>query len=234
MSFVFVQFGVSTPDDLHHAEDALVACADPIKQNIKFNSVSKIYFKIVPLDTKDFLLENAVEHVNTLLDALASVLSRSMDVFPDKTVEPCIPSAAVGFQNNADEQKVDFSHGQVSFAFLESIVVRNRHNATTCGQFFVVLTTIPHQAPQAPSLDFPNKLYRKVCMGGTFDRLHQGHKLLLIRAALSATEEAVVGVSAGDLVANKKWKEMLEHFELRLQNVVDFCNLQRKDLKWSA
>eukprot|EP01122_Echinamoeba_exundans_P012797 TRINITY_DN5453_c0_g1_i1.p1 TRINITY_DN5453_c0_g1~~TRINITY_DN5453_c0_g1_i1.p1 ORF type:complete len:308 (+),score=74.42 TRINITY_DN5453_c0_g1_i1:22-924(+) len=209
MAAAYVQFGVSSPGDLHHAESALAACADPIKKNPKFTADSKIYFKIVPADTKDFLPEKAVENVNSLLDSLASVLSRAMDVFPENTVEPCIPSASVGFQSAADVHKVDFAHGQLSFAFLDTVA-----------------------APATPCLDFPNKMYSKVCMGGTFDRLHQGHKLLLIRAALSATDEAVVGVSAGDLVANKKWKEMLESFEVRQKNVTDFCILQRKDLKW--
>ena len=39
------------------------------------------------------------------------------------------------------------------------------------------------------------KTYGNVCLGGTFDRLHAGHKILLTKACLVATERIVVGVT---------------------------------------
>lgn len=41
------------------------------------------------------------------------------------------------------------------------------------------------------------KMYRNVVLGGTFDRLHIGHKILLSTAAIRATERLVVGVTDG-------------------------------------
>jgi len=37
--------------------------------------------------------------------------------------------------------------------------------------------------------------YKHSCVGGTFDRLHAGHKLLLMGVALSTTDRVVVGIS---------------------------------------
>lgn len=37
------------------------------------------------------------------------------------------------------------------------------------------------------------KQYKKVCLGGTFDRIHGGHKLFLTHA-MSISEELVIGV----------------------------------------
>ena len=39
------------------------------------------------------------------------------------------------------------------------------------------------------------KMYDNVCLGGTFDRLHAGHKILLTKACLVAKERIVVGVT---------------------------------------
>lgn len=45
------------------------------------------------------------------------------------------------------------------------------------------------------------KMYKNVVLGGTFDRLHIGHKILLSAAAIRATERLVVGVT--DATMNK-------------------------------
>ena len=42
--------------------------------------------------------------------------------------------------------------------------------------------------------------FTQSCLGGTFDRLHAGHKILLSEACLVATERAVIGLAHGDLL----------------------------------
>ena len=39
------------------------------------------------------------------------------------------------------------------------------------------------------------KLYQNVVLGGTFDRLHNGHKILLTEALLSCSKKITVGVT---------------------------------------
>lgn len=47
------------------------------------------------------------------------------------------------------------------------------------------------------------KIFKTVCLGGTFDRLHNGHKVLLSEAALRATEQLIVGVTDGPMLKSK-------------------------------
>lgn len=54
-----------------------------------------------------------------------------------------------------------------------------------------------------------------VAVGGTFDRLHSGHRLLLAATALVATERIFVGITADKLLSNKKNRHMLQPYEAR-------------------
>jgi hypothetical protein len=56
----------------------------------------------------------------------------------------------------------------------------------------------PYALSAAPHFDF--ETYPNVCLGGTFDRLHGGHKLLLTAAALVCTKRLTVGVCGTRIV----------------------------------
>lgn len=47
------------------------------------------------------------------------------------------------------------------------------------------------------------KPYKSVVLGGTFDRLHNGHKVLLSASALAASERVVCGVTYGEQTKSK-------------------------------
>ena len=49
-----------------------------------------------------------------------------------------------------------------------------------------------------------------VCVGGTFDYLHVGHKLLLSLAAYCASERLVCGVSDAPLLQKKTLRELMQ------------------------
>lgn len=48
-----------------------------------------------------------------------------------------------------------------------------------------------------------DKVYKHVVLGGTFDQLHTGHKILLSEAILYATEKVTVGVTDINMLKSK-------------------------------
>ena len=64
------------------------------------------------------------------------------------------------------------------------------------------------------------KSYSGVVIGGTFDRIHDGHKLLIQTALLLADDKFTVGVADGPLLENKVLKELIEPIDVRMEKVV--------------
>jgi phosphopantetheine adenylyltransferase len=67
-------------------------------------------------------------------------------------------------------------------------------------------------------------------LGGTFDHLHAGHKLLLSAAAAVATRRLLVGVTDESMLQKKKFAAFIEPFERRAAAVVDFVRLINPDV----
>ncbi|CAF4961884.1 unnamed protein product [Rotaria sp. Silwood1] len=83
--------------------------------------------------------------------------------------------------------------------------------------------------------------YNRGVLGGTFDRLHNGHKLLLTESALLCDEKIVVGVTDGVMIQNKitylpcitstkVLSEVIEPVNDRMSNVHSFVDLIRPSL----
>lgn len=77
------------------------------------------------------------------------------------------------------------------------------------------------------------ELYPTVCLGGTFDHLHPGHKLLLTAGAYlldipekgaSQTSTFIIGITGDELLKNKKDVEVLESWDQRARNVIYFLS----------
>ncbi|KAK3861682.1 hypothetical protein Pcinc_032384 [Petrolisthes cinctipes] len=64
-----------------------------------------------------------------------------------------------------------------------------------------------------------NKIYPSVVIGGTFDCIHVGHKILLSEALLRCQNRFTIGVSEGPLLKNKTLKELILPCEERVKNV---------------
>jgi len=88
--------------------------------------------------------------------------------------------------------------------------------------------------PQDPSAATPQiSGYPVVCLGGTFDYLHPGHKLLLTAGALllqvpqkelSQTCKFIIGITGDELLKNKKYAAYVQPWETRARNVIIFLS----------
>lgn len=75
--------------------------------------------------------------------------------------------------------------------------------------------------------------YSTVCLGGTFDHLHPGHKLLLTAGAYllkvpergkSATCHYIIGITGDELLKNKKFAEYVQSWDERARSVIEFLS----------
>ena len=76
-----------------------------------------------------------------------------------------------------------------------------------------------------------NSFHPHVAVGGTFDHIHIGHKLLLTMTIFAVDAEAdskecsaTIGITGDQLLVNKKHAEVLESWEDRYKSVMTFVN----------
>ena len=69
------------------------------------------------------------------------------------------------------------------------------------------------------------RTFSDVALGGTFDNIHNGHRLLLAQSALLAEHRVLVGVSSGPLLTNKVLMELIKPLEVKYCSIcdVDVC-----------
>lgn len=77
--------------------------------------------------------------------------------------------------------------------------------------------------------DWMNKVKHCV-LGGTFDHLHSGHKLMLTIATLSCTESLAIGVTSSSMLVNKRYGFMLEDLQTRMENVKAIVKLIKPEI----
>lgn len=70
-----------------------------------------------------------------------------------------------------------------------------------------------------------------VAVGGTFDHLHDGHKILLTVSAFLTKKTLIVGITGPELLKNKKYAEYMQSYQKRLSNVSSFLHMIRPSLK---
>lgn len=76
-----------------------------------------------------------------------------------------------------------------------------------------------HSVPEvASSLQF----YNSTVIGGTFDNIHNGHRLLLTHSSLVAKSRILVGVADGPLLASKVLPELISPVQNRISTVRQF------------
>ncbi|KAK7416805.1 hypothetical protein QQX98_004998 [Neonectria punicea] len=123
---------------------------------------------------------------------------------------------------------------EAGYELLSAFLSFVKKQSFTYGQLVVVEggITLVTETSSTTALDNP-KLGETVCLGGTFDHLHPGHKLLLHATVLllavpekdsSKTCTFIVGISGDELLVNKKHAEELQSWDVRAQNVLSFLS----------
>lgn len=80
--------------------------------------------------------------------------------------------------------------------------------------------------------DAPVPSFTQVCIGGTCDRLHPGHKLLFSLAALVTSERLVVGVTSSSLLGKKTLAEFIQPCTLRSVILEDFLASVKPQIRY--
>lgn len=83
-------------------------------------------------------------------------------------------------------------------------------------------------------LDVVLPSFKSVALGGTFDRLHNGHRKLLTLAAGSCTDRLIIGITGDVLLAKKKGKEQIKSFQNRKGEVLNFLKSIKPGLEFDA
>ena len=66
------------------------------------------------------------------------------------------------------------------------------------------------------------QIYDNVCLGGTFDNLHYGHKVLLSTAQLLCKKSLTIGVTDLNMIKSKVLWELIEPVEKRIENLLEY------------
>lgn len=92
---------------------------------------------------------------------------------------------------------------------------------------------VPFHVQEIPnkSISKDYNKYEISALGGTFDHIHDGHKILLSIAAFLTSERLIIGVTDQELLKNKKFKEYLDPYALRCNHVTDFLKLVKPSLR---
>lgn len=78
--------------------------------------------------------------------------------------------------------------------------------------------------PESPLLGMipDHQIYESIAVGGTFDHLHSGHKLMLSLAALLSRDKILCGITASEMLGSKTHPSKLEALDQRILTVEQF------------
>ncbi|CAO3687589.1 unnamed protein product [Umbelopsis ramanniana] len=158
-------------------------------------------------------LQPAYETGNPLLDATAVIIELcGYEIAIDDTYERI-------YVLKADEEEV-LSLNQ------------NRTSGPLPTQVVQALTKSDDDTPKSESTNSPDaRQFEEVAVGGTFDHMHSGHKILLTMTALLASKKLYCGITDDVMLAKKKHKELIASTEDRINNVKDILRIIRKDIE---
>ncbi|KAG2177950.1 hypothetical protein INT43_003197 [Umbelopsis isabellina] len=90
-------------------------------------------------------------------------------------------------------------------------------------------STVPTEGSSSDAVRFEN-----VALGGTFDHIHSGHKILLTMSALLTSKRLFCGVSDDKLLTKKKHRELIAPTRERIKNVQHYLNIVRRGIEYQV
>jgi len=90
----------------------------------------------------------------------------------------------------------------------------------------------PSAAPLHPTESGLPPLFPVTALGGTFDHLHAGHKILLSMATWITSQKLVVGITDDALLKNKANKHVLETLSRRMERTRAFLTLFKPSVEY--
>lgn len=175
----------------------LLICSNPFRllrvfSKVQSDVLNTLYIHFFPVPVLD---KKTVNHRSIILNAYKQLNSTSVDI----RILLC------GLKDTKDSQiatkrqvEVIFCDDVIKFEELNYLVSSLSNKSPNFKTVYVhpnedVCSEDTKDVSQNDKSE--NKLYESVVLGGTFDRLHNGHKILLSTAALKCTKKLTVGVT---------------------------------------
>nr|XP_011459411.1 PREDICTED: LOW QUALITY PROTEIN: phosphopantetheine adenylyltransferase [Fragaria vesca subsp. vesca] len=90
------------------------------------------------------------------------------------------------------------------------------------------MTTLEHSVVSS-KLSLPDT-YESAVLGGTFDRLHEGHRLFLKAAADLTRHRIVIGICDEPMLTNKQFADLIQPIEDRKHTVENYIRSIKQEL----
>lgn len=187
----------------------LLICSNPFRllrifPLLQGHVQNTLYVHFCPLPVLD---KKAVRHRLTMIDAYKNLNTMNVDV----RIILCGLKGTMG-SPIATKWPVDviFYDDHIKSEELDN-VVSSLSNKSPDFKTIFVRSNEDYDAKENSKYDkLESKQFENVVLGGTFDRLHNGHKILLSTAALKCTKKLTVGVTDIIMLKCKSLPKLIE------------------------
>ncbi|KAB7494892.1 Bifunctional coenzyme A synthase, partial [Armadillidium nasatum] len=169
---------------------------------------------------------------------ISSIYSKSPSLCPG--VDVCVLMGGFKQRDLTFNAKLDINTVLVDNISKESelIDLKKKYNKSlTTDNFLILLKNILSEPINQEFLDIQidssDIVYDDVVAGGTFDRIHPGHKILLSEAVLRCNKRLTIGVAKGALLKRKVLKELILPSSERIELLREFLTVVDPSLTYN-
>ncbi|KAJ8731258.1 hypothetical protein PYW07_004422 [Mythimna separata] len=213
-----------TADDM--ANNGFVFISSAAKAHIVCQHASKFVRRVLYVKVKGYsenslpVLSKQIESVYTKASAQYGHLDIRLMLKPSESIKEIVTNSPIDMILYDSELAKDIDTLKNSVTHVQSGCKMQSIECTECTSSDAPLEKI--------------RTYENVALGGTFDRLHNGHKILLSQAALRATKLVTVGVTDVNMIQSKTLYELIQPVEVRIREVLNFLKDINPDLEYNV